>query len=465
MSFFILQEHYLLRGYSKLPFALVHPNYSNTEFFTKDEYKLVLDCDGNTDIDYENLSERQKTIFRNMLNAGIIRQCEKGETLNPEQEYILYPSKFKARVQWSITGRCNYLCKHCFLSAPSYKGSDVSLEKCIRILDQLCECGIYVVAVTGGEPLVHNGFYQLLEEIRKRDMKLEVIYTNCALVDNKLLDKLDELELHPSFNVSFDGIGCHDWLRGIDGAEQKTIDTIKLLKQRGFSVTVSMSLHKGNISSLPETVRLLGELGCSHLKTSGMNMQGNWIEQRDNYLSNKELFDYLIDYIPQYFKDGAPISMQMGLALDYDNKRKKARIPAVIGGGNEKAGNNPICGVISNDLYIGADGKVLPCMSFAGHPLEKKFESVFDMDLKDIINDSYYSSVAKVSCKECIEHNKKCTDCKYRWLCCSGCRAGACDNNRTDYYAIDESYCTFFENGYYEKVLGLIKEYIADSHE
>ena len=440
-----------------MPFGLTYPNLVDTDFFDREQYAVILNCDGNTDIDLNTVSAKQKEILDKLLKMGIVRECEQGEELQPIQKYVLYPAAYRSRVQWSITGRCNLLCKHCFLSAPDYKGDDTSIEDCIRVLDELCECGIHAVSITGGEPLVQKELGRLLEEIKKHDLFLEAIYTNCLLVNDRLLDKLENLGMKPAFNVSFDGVECHDWLRGMEGMEQRTIEAIKLLKKRGYNVGAAMSLHKNNISSLRETARLLGELGCDHLKVNGMTYQGNWLEQKDYYISLTELFDRLLEYIPQYFDDGMPLPMQFGILLEADKNRKTLYIPAAKGTDNESSAKLPACGVIKKSLYIGANGKVLPCMSFSGHPLGENFDSIFDKPLKEILNDSYYSACANVTCGQCVEHNDRCADCLYKWACTTGCRACACDNGKTDYYGIDEGACTFFKGGYFEKVADIIE--------
>ena len=80
-------------------------------------------------------------------------------------------------------------------------------------------CGIRMISLTGGEPLVNPHFYDNLDEIRKRNIVLSTIYTNGKLVDDKLLDELESRGMHLAFHISFDGVGWHDWLRGEEGAE------------------------------------------------------------------------------------------------------------------------------------------------------------------------------------------------------------------------------------------------------
>ena len=68
---------------------------------------------------------------------GIIMRCPKGARLASEQEYRFYKARFKERVQWSITGKCNYCCKHCFMSAPEGVQGEPTWDELLRSIGRL----------------------------------------------------------------------------------------------------------------------------------------------------------------------------------------------------------------------------------------------------------------------------------------------------------------------------------------
>ena len=96
------------------------------------------------------------------------------------------------------------------MSAPDYQGEDLSLEQVRHVLDELVSCGIRSLSITDGEPLVHPRFYEILDEIAKRNIGLSTIYSNGTLVDETLLDKLEKRGTHPSIHMSFVGAGRHE---------------------------------------------------------------------------------------------------------------------------------------------------------------------------------------------------------------------------------------------------------------
>mgnify|MGYP000436072073 CR=1 FL=1 len=150
-----------------------------------------------------------------------------------------------------------------------------------------------------------------------------LIYTNGVLVNEKLLAELDRRGIKPEFTLSFDGVGCHDWMRGMEGAEQAAIDAIKLLKSKGFQVAIETVLYTGNKGTLADTLKLSMEIRMieiperidpykittavilnpdgtfSHVSTEVIKIYGKYYA-RINSMTNGT---YLLIYNPKAFKD------------------------------------------------------------------------------------------------------------------------------------------------------------------
>lgn len=459
MSYYILQKGFELVGWKGLPFGLRYPNTRLTDFFNKEEYELVYYLDGKHDIMEEELTDRQKKLLDRLIKNKIVLLSDSKQSLEPYQEYKSYPNMYKSSVQWSITGRCNYKCRHCFMLAPDYKGKDLTLEECIQILDGLKECGIKNISITGGEPLVSPYFFDILDEMKKRDMRLDVLYTNSELVNEKLLDELEKRNMHPNFHMSFDGVGWHDWLRGIDGAEETVISKFKLLKERGYQTSTSMCLHKHNIGTLKESVDLCASLGLVHIKMNVASPTGRWKNETEHFLTQDEANQAILDYIPQYVADGMPISIQFCGFLDFDVERKRILIPYHKFSGVKGAEKAFACGAVKSSMYISPTGKVLPCMTLGGTAIDAKFDSMLEKPLKEILSDSYYRDTCLIKMGEVIENNDKCKNCTYKLMCGAGCRACACGETSTNYKSVDEEVCYFFKHGWYEKAKEVIDKY------
>ena len=459
MAYYVLQDGFELCGWKGLPFALRYPNPHFADFFDREDYRLVYWLDGKHDIDQESLTDSQNKLLDRLVERGIAIPSDGMKTLAPWQEYKCYPAMYKNSVQWSITGKCNYKCRHCFMSAPDFKGEDLTMEQVVRILNGLRECGIRSVALTGGEALVHPRFFEILDEIVARNIALETLYTNGELVDARLLDELEKRKLEPAFHLSYDGAGWHDWLRGVDGAEAAVIRAFRLLRERGYQTSVSMCLHRHNIGGLKESIDLLAGEGVCHVKMNVASPTGRWKNERSHFISQDAAFEAIEAYLPQYVADGMPVSVQFCGFIDFNREARKIMIPFRKYSGVEGADRAFACGAVKNGMYISPTGKILPCMTLGGTAIDPMFESALEKPLSEILSDSHYRDICLAKMGDCIAHNEACRDCQYRLACGAGCRACACGETGTDYFGIDEDACHFFKSGWYERAQALVERY------
>lgn len=173
---YILDKRYRLRGWQKSRTGLFDCAKKTATFLEKEKYLLLLQCDGVHDLDPAQFSAGTREYFEEQLEQGIIRPAEPGEYLFPEQEYRVYPAEYRQEVQWSVTGACNLKCRHCFMSAPHAKHGVPSYEQLVYIADQLAECGVFRVGLTGGEPLVRDDLPDLLDMLNEREIGVSTIY-------------------------------------------------------------------------------------------------------------------------------------------------------------------------------------------------------------------------------------------------------------------------------------------------
>lgn len=447
---YVLDERFVLRGWNKLPYALLDQHINRAIFVNRDEFKLLLQLNGKQDIDEILKDEAKKKIIDILESENAIHKAEPGETR--DLYYQFYPAMYKRSVHWSITGRCNYHCKHCFQLAPDGVLGEPSLEQCLDLIRQFDECGIRDVSLTGGEPLIREDFFDIVDEIVCRGMRVTTIYSNGKLVTHDFLEKLKEHKIHPAFQISFDGVDWHDWMRGVEGAEQIALDAIKLLHDNGYGVSSSMCLCKENVGTIRETVKKLAEVGCRGLKLQCTSPEGAWEHEKEHHLTTEEAFQAYLDYLPLYKEDGCPLGLQMEGFFSYNSERDSYSIPAEKNVQEEKLDDLTPCEVITNSLYVAPHGAVVPCMSMGGKEVEKQFPNVFEMPLKDILTDSSYTDIITKSMRYMLDSQEECRNCPHRCACCGGCRAFAVAARPDNYFAPDPVSCIMHKNGWIEKL-------------
>ena len=116
MRFCSLNPQYSLRGWIGMPFAL--RNKDSIKRLDRNEFNALILCDGQRDLDTIELSESIQNALRLFEKEGVVTFHEKSHLIQPEQYYRHYDTKYFKSVVWSITGRCNFRCRHCYLDAP-----------------------------------------------------------------------------------------------------------------------------------------------------------------------------------------------------------------------------------------------------------------------------------------------------------------------------------------------------------
>lgn len=458
--YYKLKPQYYLRGWERLPYALVDRSRKNrVTFISRTEFDALNLCNGRIDCSLPMIQEEIRSLLPKMEKEGVIEACEAGDSIAPKQEYHKYPARYIRTAHWSVTGRCNYRCRHCYMSAPEAKYGELSHETVMDLIDQLAACGVMNVSLTGGECLVRKDFPEIVDALLEREVNITHIYSNGALVNEKLLAALEERGIRPEFNMSYDAPGWHDWLRGVDGAEEAVDRAFRLCREHGFPTGAEMCIHSHNRHLLRETVNHLGDLGCRSLKTNPVGDVGEW--RKNGYgkaISIEELFELYLEYIPYYYEDGMPLSLMLGGLFSASPKQPDVYdIPLVKGKCDPS--KTCVCSHARQVMYISADGRALPCMSLSGMDIQEKFPLIPEIGLQACLNDSFYMHFIDSRASDYLALHPECQACEYVQFCLGGCRASALAfNDGTDLMGRDEVCCKLFRDGYAAKVLALVKK-------
>lgn len=181
-----------------------------------------------------------------------------------EREYPLN------QLYFYLTEGCNLRCRHCWIE-PKYQGGDKSypsleIDLFRSIIEQAKPLGLSGVKLTGGEPLLHPDIYEILDIIQSEDLGLTV-ETNGVLCTPGLAKKMKACK-GPFVSVSLDGAEpeTHEWVRGVEGCFDATLEGFRNLVKVGFRPQLIMSVMRRNKEQMEATVRLAESLGAGSVK-------------------------------------------------------------------------------------------------------------------------------------------------------------------------------------------------------
>ena len=445
-----LCSQYRLRGWIGFPYALVHDG--DVLRLSREEFNALIFCDGVTDIDKIQSKEIVDTLH-SFEQKGYVCFTDSPKEINREQYYYHYDNRYFKEVYWSITGRCNFQCRHCYINAPDAAMGEMTHEEAISVIDQIADCGIYHLLISGGEPFVRQDFWSLVDHALEKRIKIDQIYTNGWMLTDKVLDEFDLRGMKPEFSISFDGVGWHDWMRGIRGAEQTALNALRNCHFRGFPTNVEMCIHRGNTGTIRKTIDILADSGVRHSKFSEVSGTDLWKENADGKnMSTREYMEAVVDYLPYFFQDGMPMSLLFGGVVELYKGSTEYRPIAEFDDGTEECLNRYICGAVRSSCYIAPDGHLLPCMPIAAVPDYNEFPKIQDIGLQAALKESRFMEFAQRKVKDLLEVCKTCRECPYHLRCGGGCRAEAVMEGEKNLMGPDPSRCLMWKEGYLKKV-------------
>lgn len=151
-----------------------------------------------------------------------------------------------------LTLRCNLECLHCYARCPTLYEHELSTDDVCRILDKLKDCGVLMLTLTGGEPLLRPDFAHIYTHAKKCGFLLTVM-TNATLIDNSIAELLARL---PPRRVEATIYGStpeiYESITGIPGSFARFENGLTLLRQFNVPVNLKMMVLRQNFASFPD---------------------------------------------------------------------------------------------------------------------------------------------------------------------------------------------------------------------
>ena len=162
--------------------------------------------------------EYMKSVYSKMQEIGIA-----GETAGKSRE--------NRSVLFEITRRCNLHCLHCCVDAERETDYEMPFDDLVMALNKIISWKPRQISLTGGEPLVREDIFDILEYLNKKYDGRVTLSTNGTLINEKNVDVL--IRYLDQIDISIDGVdeATCSRIRG-QGVFEKIIRTVHLLHKK-----------------------------------------------------------------------------------------------------------------------------------------------------------------------------------------------------------------------------------------
>lgn len=318
---------------------------------------------------------------------------------------------------------CNMNCDMCYIrlsrEEADARGGLRSVDEWIRLGQEMAQSGVLFLLLTGGEPLLFPDFRKLYLELKKLGIIL-TINTNGTLLDQDWADFFGRYKPR-RINITLYGSddGAYDKLCHYPGGFSKTVQAIRLLRERNVDVKINGSVTKWNRDDMESIYQIGRELNVPvHMDTymlPGIHERGLPFEQQSRLMPEEAA--------------AAEIDMRKA-EMSQEDFREYVKAAVALTEKNDTVHSDQISCLAGNCSFaISWRGELRPCVTF-----EKPSVSVFEQ--------GFGAAWRKIS-KEAknLKINKACTVCRLRPIC-KTCAASA-KLETGDYDAVPKYLCAY----------------------
>jgi AdoMet-dependent heme synthase len=307
-------------------------------------------------------------------------------------------------MSYNVTRECNMKCSHCYINATDKKHADeLSTEEAKNVIDQIHKVSSPLLILSGGEPLLRQDIYELIEYGTKKGLKIG-LGSNGYLIDDAVAKKLKAAGI-ATVSISIDSSipAQHDEFRGVAGAWEKSVNACKALRQNGILVQVNTTLTHDNYNQIDDIMTLAESIGVENFHLFFLVPTGRGVKLTD--ISPEKYEEMITNTFAKVHKHRlnvkpscAPQFMRIAQGMGLDMRQW-------------------VRGCLAGMHYcrIYPNGDVTPCPY-----LPIKLGNIKEQDFKDI----WFNSEVFKNLRNLETLKGKCGACEYK-TACGGCRARA----------------------------------------
>jgi len=315
-----------------------------------------------------------------------------------------------------ITNGCNLSCHHCWPDSHGHdKAAPVPKERLIRLILSAVNLGIEEICLTGGEPLTHPHWFEILNFTRGLSgLRAVSLQTNATLLgetEAKALASMDFKEL--TIQVSLEGAGSstHDRIR-VPGSFDRAFQGLTCLAEAGLGsqTVVAFTETEHNFEDLPLLLTCLDAMGISRLVSGTLVKAGRAKETADLALPRPSQYRELL----KRFHDDPEFR---------ERYRRMGNIACLewFRGRSRPSADTCIC---METPYITSDGGMYPCLML---PVERyQVRGVYDRPFEEVLMEGVklWAEIPPLYGRRSRELDA-CIGCPGRIHCAGGCMGRA----------------------------------------
>ena len=291
-----------------------------------------------------------------------------------------------------LTSKCNFKCNYCYVPNAVKMKEDILAPSAIQsFLKQIVPKFSPNITLTGGEPMLHPNFFEIVDMIHSDFQLGMILLTNGSLITQENISKIVSHISLIQISLDSNNQKINDKLRR-KGAYETVKNAVELLQKSKANYKIACTVSKLNIESLKGLVETFGNRVLFQ-PLYRLNDVNNFMEE------------YYIEGFEYYSALKAIPNIEVLRDMTGTIARRK-NIPCLR------------CSAGNGSLSIDARGDVYPC-----HMLHHK-EFLSGNIHTDSFESIYFDSESLKRIRQLtVDNIQECSKCAVKYLCGGACRA------------------------------------------
>jgi len=318
---------------------------------------------------------------------------------------------------WEVTRACALKCLHCRAEAQYHRDqNELNTEEGKELIDQIVDMGSPLLVFTGGDPLMREDIYVLMDYAIKRGLRVSMTPSATPRVTKEAMKKSKEVGLSRwAFSLDGSTAKIHDHFRGTNGSYELTMKSLKYLQELQMPIQINTTVSRYNIDDLENIAKKIEEFGTELWSVFFLVPTGRGqIKDMISPVQHEQVFKWLSELknrVPYDIKTTAAPHYRRYLLQQSNTPRQSQSSEKIVDHIGRAQGINDGNGFV----FVSHTGDVYP----SGF-LPLKVDNVRNNQLKEIYrNNEIFKNLRNPDL-----YKGKCGQCDYRDIC-GGSRARA----------------------------------------
>ncbi|MEQ2516539.1 radical SAM protein [Bacteroides zhangwenhongii] len=302
-------------------------------------------------------------------------------------------------VMLELTYKCSESCLHCYNPGATRNNVEINLrgdrEELIlddykRVIDELCEQGLFKVCLSGGDPFSKRIIWEVIDYLYEKELAFDIFTNGIGAIGNvdrlaNYYPRLIGVSLYSNIPT------VHDEITRTVGSYQKTISFIRLCAEQGIPLNLKCCIMLLNINSyytVKDVAKKYGAIPQFDLNITD-SVEGDKCASHNLRLTSELMEIVLRDKDLPYYVDSSGVIKEKGRNL------------------SEK-----VCGAGITSFCITPEGNIQPCCAFPFRIGNVKDESIYDI-LSKSVGWHWWQQQKNENFVECYKHDY----CVYCQMC------------------------------------------------